>query len=285
MDNIILRFENLLERNHLKAIHIMKKAIENEPNNTEYLSAYGVYLCRNEHLAEGIKLLVRAQNIKELDPGTTFVLAIAYMKQDKYLPAANNFKKVASLYPEAYYNSAICYLRLRNYKKAIAQARELTTSDILGKEAYNFIVDVLLIDFKSEEAEQELLKYEKKFGKDDTYHFMAGNIKFNNMDFLYSSFHYSKIVTSGIDKESYFSKYAMSLFQNKQYAKAAEIYKEVLKTDDYDQSSVIDYAYSLYEIGKYQEVLDVLERYKGYISDLSAFRDLRAKAYYKLNLK
>lgn len=283
MDNVILRFENLIEKSPLKAIHIMKQAIYENPGNAEYLSVYGLYLCKHGDLDAGIKLLLKSQQIKPLESETTFGLAIALMKQGRHLEAARNFKLVEALYPEAYYNSAICYLKLNKFKQAIAQAKKLTDIDVLAKEAYILIVDVMLIDFRDDEAGNIVTKYLRKYGKDETYHFIAGNVAYNKANYTFGAFHYSKIIGSNIPQAHYYSKYAMSLYRSEQYAKAIKVYENVLKSDDYGEYDVICYARSLYEVKRYQEVLDVLDKHKMLISDSSSSRELRAKSYYKLN--
>lgn len=283
MDNVILRFDNLIEKNPLKAIHIMKQAIHENPGKAEYLSVYGLYLCKNGHLDAGVQLLEKSQQIQPLESETTFGFAIALMKQDRYLGAIKNFRMVEALYPEALYNSAICYLRLNKFHKAIEQAKKLTKIDILAKEAYILMVDVMLIDFRDKQAEKVVAEYLEKYGKDETYHFIAGNVTFNKMDYTFSAFHYSKILDSNINQAHYYSKYAMSLYRSKQYRKAIEAYENVLKSDNYVEYDVICYARSLYEVERYQEVLDLLDRHKAFISDSSTSRELRAKSYYKLN--
>lgn len=285
MDSILIKFEHFKEKNSLKAIHLIKKAIKENPDNFAYLEALGKHLCSNKEDKEGIKYLKRAEKISELDPNVIFILAISLMRIYQFDLAIKQFHKINHLYPEAYYNAALCYIRKNQIDKAIDEAKPLLQGNILAKEALRLIIDILAFSDVFDKVKAELENYKKQYGEDDYYHYLIGNDFFEKGNFLESAYHLSKIKNVEIERIQYYKKYAHSLYKIKNYKKAEEVYQEILELGSPFEIIIFEYCDVLYKLGKYQKTIDVLNEYKHIILNKAKFRELRSRAYYKLNLE
>ena len=207
------------------------------------------------------------------------------MRTEQYQLAIKQFDKVNSIYPEAFYNTALCYVRINKIEDAILSARNLLTVDILKKEAMNLIIDIYSFVNDNEKVRSELENYRKLFGEDSYYHLMLGNECFKKNNFMESAYHYSKISGDEIKHDQYYQNYARSLSSIKYYQRAAKIYQEII-AEGYSQEKIIfDYAEVLYQLGSYQDIIDVINKYHSVILNKSLAKDIISKAYYTLNLE
>lgn len=285
MEQLLIKFEHLKNKHPLKAMHLIKTAIATEPNNFGYLVALGTYLCKNDADKEGIKYLNRAQKISELDPNTTFVMALAQMRNEQYYLAIRNFKAVSNLYPEAYYNASICFISLSEYEKALAEARNLVNHNYLGKEALMLIIDIYSFLNNTEMIKIEAENYKKKYQADSYYHYLMGDESFKKEKYIESAYHFSKITRGEMERRSYNSKYAYSLLKINHFNKALDVYEDILANSNYHESDIIEYSEVLFHLERYQDVLDVIEKYDAKILNKNELKRMRAKAYYKLHLE
>ncbi len=285
MDEILLRFEYLINKNPLKAIHLIKKALAEQPTNFEYLVVLGAYLAKEEKDSDAIKYFERAKKIGKLDYNHIFVLALSYMRKKDYTLAIRNFKEVGEIYPEAIYNSAICYLNIGQADKAITEVMQLKDHDKLGQSAIKLIIDILLFTDKLQDNSPELSEYKKRFGEDVYYHYIVGNQSYAKGKYIESAYHLSKIPHTALDPDLYLRKLAHSYRIIKQYNKAFECYKQMESEGHSPSLFALPYAETLYNLGKYEEVIRVSDRYYDEVIDKAALRNIRAKAYYKLNLE
>lgn len=285
MDNILVKFENLKDKNPLKAIHLIKQAINDDAINYDYLVALGKYLCQNGKDKEGMKYLKRAEKIAKLQPNIAFILALAYMRTEEYHLAIKLFEDVYDLYPEANYNASICYVRVNELDKAINQARNLVNNKILGKESSKLIIDIYSFLGDGEKIDLEVENYKKKFGEDDMYYCYKGNSAIKKSSFLESASYYAKISKNYPERHLFIEKYAYSLVKLNQFNKAIEVYQEVVETTFVQEDVILEYAEVLYHLGRYQDALDVMNNHRSIIINKDKFKDIRAKAYYKLHLE
>lgn len=285
MDNVLIRFKNLKEKNSLKAIHLIKVAISKDPNNFAYLEALGKHLCRIEEDKMGVQYLQKAQAISELEASSTFVLALSLMKTDKYQAAIDQFKKVKAVYPEAYYNSAICYVRLNKFQKAMEEARNIINDSYLGKEAFKIVIDISSLTNDLTTVEAELEDYKNKFGEDDYYHHNLATKFYRAGIWLECIFHYAKINPNEIDRFLYNDQYAFALTKTGQYKRALEIYEEIINSRPLHEHIIFEYLEVLNKLGRYQEILDALNEHKSVIRNKAKHKEVSSRAYYNLNLK
>lgn len=285
MNPLLYKFENLKKKNPLKAIHLIKTAIENEPKNYDYLVALGKYLSMEDKDKDAVKYLERAQKLQSLDDATTFILGLSYMKSFDYAMAIKYFKKINKLYPEAIYNASICYFRKGQIRQAIDEANKLRNDNKLGHESFKLVLDFMMFMHDIDNLTPELEKYKSMFGEDFFYHYVKAHQSYFKHQYLDCVYHYSRIPVNSLDRTLYLVKYANSLKFLKQYNKALEIYEEVALTNESPNYYVLNYAETLYHLGKYQETLHLLDKHKPDIVEKEKLRDLRAKAYYKLNLE
>lgn len=285
IDTIIIKFENLIGSNPIKAVHLIKKAIDENPNNADYLEAFGVYLCNLKKDKEGIKYLQRAEKITELKTNSIFSLAISLMRVEQYGLAIKYYRQISNFFPEAYYNAALCYIRMNKIEEAVAELRPLISGKILRKEAMNLIIDLYSYTKNTEKLNIELENYTKNYGQDGYYHFLKGNEFFSKKNFFESAYHYAKIANHEIHRDQYNEKYAYSLSKIKQYDKAEKIFQEFIDTNLPNEQLMIEYAKVLIALEKFQEAIDILTENHYSESVKREVRDLISKAYYKLNLE
>lgn len=285
MDTLLLRFENLKKKNPLKAIHLIKRAIIENPDKIEYLEALGTHLCGAKDDKEGLKYLRRADKIADLRPNTIFLFALALMRTSEFHLAIKQFKKINTIYPEAYYNSALCYLRLNRANDAISEVRHLLEGRILGKEAYRLLIDIYSFSNDTVQVKLELENYKNRFGEDGYYRFYIANDCYRKKNYIEAAYHYSKIDDDQIKQHQYFEEYAYSLSSIKQYNKALKVYQEVIYAGYAQERVIFEYVDVLFQLNKYQEVIDILDEFKPMIINKVNLNNLKSKAIYKLNLE
>jgi hypothetical protein len=149
---------------------------------------------------------------------------------------------------------------------------------------------MLIIDIYSFTDNTEMIKieadnYKKKYQADNYYHYLMGSESFKNYNYIDSAYHFSKIPPGGMHRGSYDSKYAFSLFKINHFNKSLEVYEEIMAGAHPRESDIIDYAELLYQLERYQDVLDVIEKYDAKILNKNDLKRMRAKAYFKLHLE
>ncbi len=284
MDFITQRFENLVTTNRVKAVDLIKEAIKNEPNNAEYLTSYGKYLCENDYTAEGVKLLMKADKIKSLDLPVKFTLANSLLKLGEYAEAIIYFKHLKKDYPEASYNSAICYIRINKLDEAIKELRSLRNSKSLAQEAQKLLISILNFRFDHEELYKELEYYKSAFGEDEYYHLESGKEAVVNHRDFEAIKHFQKLKNSDIDKDSYYSLFVISLNRLENYELSLEILKYLWKAKPEDYHLTYDFAQCLINCKKYSQALDVIDYYVEDNEESSEMKYLRVKAENLLKL-
>ncbi len=284
MNEILLRFEHLLKKNPIKAVHLLKKQIAEQPYNYEYLTVLGSYLAKEEKDTEAVRYLERAKKIQQLESNHSFLLALSYMRLKDYTLAIKNFGDVAELYPEASYNTAICYLRKFETNKALAEARKLVKNEKMGKSASRLVIDILLYTELLTDSSSDINDYKDKYGEDDYYHYVVGLLAFSKKNYLESAYHLSRIDDSSIDRTIYLDKLANSYSNIKQYRKAVECYQELESKGYFPSTSILLYLEALYKLNEYEEVIKIADKYASKVVNKTAIKDFRAKAYYMLNL-
>jgi tetratricopeptide (TPR) repeat protein len=285
MNDKILRFEYLIKKNPLKAVHLIKKAIADEPQNYEYLLALGLYLAKEERDSEAVKYLEKAKKITDLDASASFTLALSYMRNEDYRLAIRAFKDTGEIYPESIYNTAICYLNLGEADKAVIEARKLQDNEKLGQSALKLIIDILLFTEQFKEEAIELALYEKRYGQDTYFHYVKGNHSYMRGNYLASAYHLSKISWDEVAPNVFLRKLAHSYRAIKQYNKALDCYKAMENLDLSPSLYVLNYLDTLYILGEYEEVIKLAEKYEKDFTNKDTLKNVKAKAYYKLNLE
>ncbi len=285
MNDVLIKFENLKNKQPLKALHLIMKALNEEPDNYDYLMALGNHFNNIQKFDEAIKYFERAQKIDVLDYKSSFAFGISLMNKSKFREAVKQFDSVKDAYPEAYYNSALSYIRMNEVDKAIQQARYLVDHEILGKEALRLIIDICIFSDDQKNKEIELERYYEKYGKDDYYHFLKAREAYFDGMFLESAYHYSKISSGEIERYRYITEYADTLVKIKRYDKALPLFQELILVDKPTEAILFQYIEVLYQLKMYTEILDVLNDYKFIIRNKAKISEIRSKLHYKMHLE
>jgi tetratricopeptide (TPR) repeat protein len=105
-----------------EAIPLFRKVIQLSPRST--LGHYGLgrsLLYRGETVQDAIKHLSLAASLDRKNAKAYFYLGIAYLFDEKYIPAIHAFSdayRADSTMIEALYNTGVAYDLMRDYKKA-----------------------------------------------------------------------------------------------------------------------------------------------------------------------
>lgn len=285
MNELIARFEYLLKRNPIKAIHLLKEALIAEPQNYDYLLALGLHLAKIGDDYSAIKYLEKANNVSALDESSRFTLAISYMRIEDFSLAIKNFRLVENDIPEAIYNIAVCYIKMGDLRKSVDEAKKLKDNNKMLKSSLKLIIDVYLYINELNENSSELLEYKEKFGEDAFYHLTTASIYYNKQCYIQSAYHYSKIPYNAMDRSIFLRNMAISFRQIEQFSKALECFKELEDSEVSPNLFAYLYAETLYITANYEEVLRVADKYSQSISMKSELQTLKSRAYYKLNLQ
>ncbi|MBW6440891.1 tetratricopeptide repeat protein [Patescibacteria group bacterium] len=112
------------EKNYSSALDFFKKAIDEEPNNINYLTEYAITNYRLKNYSEAIKTYQRIIVIDENSVSSYNSIGNIYWIMENYDAAENNFKKAIEINPSiisAYNNYAL----MLDEKGQIEEAKEI----------------------------------------------------------------------------------------------------------------------------------------------------------------
>jgi len=285
MDEILIRFENLKDKNPLKALHLIKQALIQDPKNFDYLVSLATHFSKINEIEKALIYFEKAQRVAAFDDHTTFAYAITLMKDGQYKLAIKQFNKLNDVFPESYYNSALCYVRMNDLKKAVLEAENLDKHEMLGRESLRLIIDIYNFSRDSVKLKSALNKYKVKYGDDDYYHLISGRDAYLKSNFLEVVYHFSRIKEEENEQNMYLNEYAFSLCKIKRFDKAVLVYQEIIEKGQPTEYVLYEYIEVLFQLNRFHDVLDVLKKYKSIIKNKEKIHEIEAKVRYKLELE
>jgi tetratricopeptide (TPR) repeat protein len=188
------------------------------------------YLVDSKLAGKALELLTKAKSLDDHDPHTFVALGDAYLAQNNGGLAVTNYERAAALDVKLalpYYKLGLVYLRSRNFAGAEEAFLKATAVDPAYTLAYKELGE---------------LYYQMKDG--------GSAVKA-----------YQTYLSLTEKPETGKLRYAFFLFMAKDFVKANEIFKDLVKTDNISLITLRFYAFSLYEAGDYTQSRNVFEQY------------------------
>ena len=220
--------------------------------------------------------------------GAYFQLGYAYIQQEKFQKAIENFTKLAGSMPEAAYFTAHCYRRMGKYHKALNAMNEAANlaeqnknTDFLKRDfymEYAFIADKAGDTGTTEEI---LLKLLKKYPDEPALNNFLGYLwADHNKNLDNAEKMIKKALEADKDNAAYLDSMAWVLFRKKQYQKALTYIRKALKysAQPLPDAVICDHAGDIYAAaGKKKSALQYWQKALDIYSDETDSEKIRNK--------
>lgn len=188
------------------------------------------YLTNEKYAGEAVKLLERAQELDNKDPGIAILLGDAFLLQNNGGLAVTSYERAARLDPKdpaPHYKVAMVYVRTKNYPVAKEELNAAVTIDPTYTPAYKELGELYYLSKEGDKAARAQESYLRLTEKPE-----HGRLQ-----------------------------YAFYLFMAKEYAKANSIFKQLITRPDASSTTYRFFARSLVESGDTLSSQKIFEQY------------------------
>ena len=233
---------SILNNNPEKAKLDFDKALSlSKSRNIAVLQAIGEAYLEGKHTKDALDILLKASTLDNQDASTLALLGDAYLQENNGGLAVTSYEKASAANSKSarpHYKIGLVYLRSKNFAAAQAALMKAVEVDPGYTLAYKELGELFYQLKQGDKAVSYYEKYLALTSKPDT-----GKLR-----------------------------YAFFLFMAKEFARANEVFKELVEKEDVSSITLRFYAVSLFEAGDYQQSRSLFERYfaKAGADDLEA---------------
>ncbi|MFC1898145.1 tetratricopeptide repeat protein [Candidatus Cloacimonadota bacterium] len=241
IDNIIWQIKYELKHNWLLARNILRKAIEENPDNTK-LQTTLADLYHSKRLFR--KAIAEYQKVLPITPNRSSILyriGNCFLAVNEFKLAFNYYDQVPDDFPEIFYNKAFALSKLNRPDEAIETLEKLTLNLIISSEMpYIFLAELHYTRREFEKTINYLNLAEKNFGKKGSIFYLRGLTYFNLKNWLKAFIEFQNADKLKVNTAHFFKNFGLACEKIGKTTQAIDLLLKSIKLAPLDPGSYIE---------------------------------------------
>ncbi|RLD55254.1 MAG: hypothetical protein DRJ01_16900 [Bacteroidetes bacterium] len=240
IENILLQTKFIQNKNWLKAVNILKEAINKYPQEKMLYKNLADIYSKQKLYRKAIENYQYALFIDVNDENINYLIGNCFLSLKEPRLAIDYYNKVKITFPELLYNKAVAYSNIKKYEIGIDIIKELLKLNATSEVPYVLIAELYISLNKFDDAINYLITAEKIVGKSGILHYMKGATYSHKKIWLKAYFEFQNADKFKMNIPHFYRSYAVSCEKIGKINKAIDLLKKNINLEPNDTPTYIE---------------------------------------------